>query len=117
MRKTVLLLLLFSFAAWGCRGDRGPAPAAKGDNPAPSSSPAASFVTVKDGRFVLAGKPYYFVGANFWQGMNLGVDGPSGDRDRLLRELDRLRDLGITNLRVMASSEGPTPSPTAWSRP
>jgi len=106
MRKTVLLVLLFSLAAWGCRGDRpaGPAPGA-----AAPDSPA--FVTIKDGRFVLGGKPYYFAGANFWQGMNLGVDGPSGDRARLLRELDRLRDLGLTNLRVMASSEGPNSEP------
>ena len=106
MHKTVLLVLLLSLAAWGCRGDRpaGPAPGAV----APATP---AFVTVKDGRFTLGGKPYYFAGANFWQGMNLGVDGPSGDRARLLRELDRLRDLGLTNLRVMASSEGPNSEP------
>jgi mannan endo-1,4-beta-mannosidase len=60
---------------------------------------------------MLAGRPYYFVGANFWQGMNLGVDGPSGDRTRLVEELDRLQQLGVTNLRVMASSEGPNTEP------
>ena len=111
MRKTVLLILLFSLAAWGCRGDRDQGPAAKSKRPGSERPVAAAFVKVKDGRFVLAGKPYYFVGANFWQGMNLGVDGPSGDRARLLRELDRMRDLGLTNLRVMASSEGPNTEP------
>jgi len=108
MRKTVLLLLLYTMAAWGCRGDKAPAPSAAGGSPAATG---AAFVTVKDGRFTLAGKPHYFVGANFWQGMNLAVDGPTGDRARLLRELDRLRDLGVTNLRVMASSEGPNTEP------
>ena len=112
MRKTVLLAALLILTAWGCRGgDRGAGPAAKTDKPASAASAAASFVTVKDGHFVLGGKPYYFAGANFWQGMNLGVDGPIGDRPRLLRELDRIRDLGLTNLRVMASSEGPNTEP------
>ncbi len=68
-------------------------------------------MTVSDGKFALAGRAYYFVGANFWQGMNLGVDGPSGDRARLAEELDRLQQLGVTNLRVVASSEGPDTEP------
>ncbi len=113
MRKTVLFVLIIGLAAWGCRRDRDTGPVAKAEEPAVSGSPAGHgpFVTVRDGRFVLAGKPYYFVGANFWQGMNLGVNGPSGDRTRLLQELDTLRQLGVTNLRVMASSEGPNTEP------
>src|SRR5512139_2443754 len=81
--------------------------------PAKESGPAADgrFISVSGGRFVLAAEPYRFVGANFWQGMNLGVDGAGGDRARLLQELDALRDLGVTNLRVMASSEGPNTEP------
>jgi mannan endo-1,4-beta-mannosidase len=73
--------------------------------------PSDTFVTVIDGKFTLAGRPYYFAGGNFWQGMNLGVDGPTGDRARLTAELDTLQQLGITNLRVMASSEGPDTEP------
>lgn len=113
MRKTVLFALVVGLAAWGCRRDREPGPAARLGEPASSGSPAAhgTFVTVRNGRFMLDGKPYYFVGANFWQGMNLGADGPSGDRSRLVRELDALRGLGVTNLRVMASSEGPNTEP------
>jgi mannan endo-1,4-beta-mannosidase len=106
MRKTVLLVLTLILAAWGCRGDKVSGPSARAGDVASTAPAGAPFVTVANGRFTLAGKPHYFVGANFWQGMNLGVDGPSGDRPRLLRELDRLRDLGVTNLRVMASSEG-----------
>ncbi len=107
MRKTAVLVLLLALAAWGCRGEKSPGTTSKPG----AKAPAAAFVTVKDGRFMLTGKPYYFVGANFWQGMNLAVDGASGDRPRLLRELDRLKDLGVTNLRIMASSEGPNTEP------
>jgi mannan endo-1,4-beta-mannosidase len=60
---------------------------------------------------MLEGRPYYFAGTNFWQGMNLGVDGPKGDRALLIAELDRLQRIGVTNLRVMASSEGPNTEP------
>jgi len=69
------------------------------------------FVGVDGTRFVLDGATYRFVGANLWQGMNLGIEGDDGDRARLDVELDRLQDLGVTNLRVMASSEGPDTEP------
>ena len=68
-------------------------------------------MTVSDGKFYLEGYSYYFIGTNFWQGMNLGVDGPSGNRTLLTQELDHLQQLGVTNLRVMASSEGPDTEP------
>ncbi|HKE14536.1 MAG TPA: cellulase family glycosylhydrolase [Kofleriaceae bacterium] len=55
----------------------------------------------------LHGRPYHFVGTNYWQAMNLASRGPGGDRARFLRELDALRDAGITNLRIMAITEGP----------
>ena len=40
-----------------------------------------------------------------------GADAPYGDRARLLRELDRLKALGVSNLRIMAAAEeGPLKS-------
>ena len=60
---------------------------------------------------MLNGHAYYFVGANFWQGMELGVQGAKGDRKLLDEELDHLQNLGVTNLRIMASSEGPNTEP------
>ncbi|MBN1649296.1 MAG: cellulase family glycosylhydrolase [Spirochaetales bacterium] len=70
-----------------------------------------SFVAVKGNRFILDGKIYRYVGVNMWYAMNLGSSGEGGNRERLVRELDFLAERGITNLRIMASSEGPDGEP------
>ena len=62
------------------------------------------FVRVDNGRFVQSGEDYTFTGTNYWQGMSLGAP-VSGDRSRLVKELDHLQSLGIRNLRVLAASE------------
>ena len=64
------------------------------------------FVKVKDGHFVRDGKPYYYVGTNFWYGAILGSEGQGGDRDRLCRELDQMKAMGIDNLRILVGSDG-----------
>jgi mannan endo-1,4-beta-mannosidase len=69
------------------------------------------FVKVKGTTFEIGGKPYYYLGTNFWYGLNLAAKGEGGDRERLLRELDRLKAMGVTNLRVVAGSEGPDTEP------
>lgn len=82
---------------------------------APQASATAratdEYVRVKGTRFMLKGAPYYFVGANFWYGANLGIEKDEASNRRLERELDRLRALGVTNLRVMAATEGPDSEP------
>lgn len=65
----------------------------------------ANYVKVKGTDFTIKQKPYYFVGTNFWYGAYLGADADYGDRERLLRELDRFEKLGLDNLRIMAASE------------
>jgi mannan endo-1,4-beta-mannosidase len=65
----------------------------------------SGFVTVKGRHFELDGKRYYFAGANLWYGMYLASPGQSGDRARLLRELDQLAAHQVKNLRVLAISE------------
>lgn len=72
---------------------------------------AQSFVEVRGTHFYRDGKPYYFLGTNFWYGMHLASAGPGGDRSRLLAELDQLQSLCVTNLRIMAGSEGPDDAP------
>ncbi|MBQ1637157.1 MAG: beta-mannosidase, partial [Bacteroidales bacterium] len=68
--------------------------------------PQTPFVTVKDGHFVRDGKPYTFIGTNFWYGPILASEGRGGDYDRLVRELDALKELGIDNLRVLVGGDG-----------
>ena len=50
------------------------------------------------------------MGTNFWQGMNLGAPG-LGRRNQLVIELDRMKNLGIKQLRILALSEGPDSAP------
>lgn len=69
-------------------------------------SAQTDFVQVKDGHFVRHGEPYYYVGANFWYGAILGSEGQGGDRKRLCRELDKMKSLGIDNLRILVGSDG-----------
>ena len=70
-------------------------------------SQAPSFVSVKDGAFVRDGKPCTYIGTNFWYGPILASEGRGGDRERLARELDTLKAIGITNLRVLVGGDGP----------
>lgn len=58
-------------------------------------TPQPSFVRVEEGRFTGGGAPGYFIGANFWYAALLAAEGPSCDRDRLCRELDNLKALGV----------------------
>lgn len=64
----------------------------------------SAFVTVKDGQFLKDGKPYYFIGTNYWFGPLLGSI--HGDRERLIKELDHLKSIGANNLRVLAGADG-----------
>jgi len=53
---------------------------------------------------------YRFFGANMWYLPNLGAP-KTGDKARLDRELDQLARLGVTNVRIMAATEGPDELP------
>ena len=63
------------------------------------------FITVQGNQFIKNNQPYRFIGTNFWYGAHLAAK-QSGNRERLLKELDVLKTHGITNLRIMAGSEG-----------
>jgi mannan endo-1,4-beta-mannosidase len=90
MKQMISLMVLFVILLSACKKD---------------NESYDGFVKVKDGNFYLNGEEYHFFGANYWQGMNLGAP-KGGDRERLIRELDHLQSLGLTNLRVLAASEG-----------
>lgn len=64
------------------------------------------YVTVKNGNFYLGDSIYRYIGTNFWYGSILASEGRGGDRGRLDRELDSLKRLGITNLRILVGGDG-----------
>jgi mannan endo-1,4-beta-mannosidase len=71
------------------------------------SAQKQSLITVKGTQFIKDGKPYSYVGANYWYGALLGSE-KYGDRERLIRELDLMKANGIDNLRVLVGAEGGT---------
>jgi mannan endo-1,4-beta-mannosidase len=68
------------------------------------------FIKVEGNQFIKNNRPYYFIGTNFWYGAHLAAK-KSGNRERLLKELDTLKQNGMTNLRIMAGSEGKNHAP------
>ncbi len=80
---TNLLIVLFSFVyIIGC-------------------SPRNPFYSVEEGRIVRDGEPQYFIGTNVWYASQLAISDP----DRLVAELDTLHNLGLDNLRILATDE------------
>ena len=88
MTRLFLSILLFCFAT------------------ATQAKTACGFVTVKGGELWADGQAYYYLGTNLWYGAILGSEGQGGDRKRLRRELDRLKRLGVTNVRCLVGGEG-----------
>ena len=72
------------------------------------STMASNFVKVVNGRFVRGGKPYCYMGTNFWYGPLLGMEGKEGNRQRLCKELDAMHQLGLDNLRILVGADGDT---------
>lgn len=66
-------------------------------------STAQAFIRVTGNHFMYQGKPYYFAGVNMWYAAYLGAI-PEG-RERLIRELDTLKAIGITNIRIAGGTE------------
>jgi len=65
------------------------------------------FVKRDKQQFILNGKPYYYVGVNYWYGGLLALQKDSlRGKLRLIKELDFLRSKGINNLRVLVGAEG-----------
>lgn len=77
---------------------------------AAGSVSSQSFVSAKDGKFIKNGRPYYFVGANYWYGSLLGLEkDKKRGVERLRKELDFLKKNGVTNLRLLGGAEGSGP--------
>lgn len=72
-----------------------------------ASSAQNKFITQHNGQFFLKGKPYSYIGTNYWYGAILGSKGQGGNRKQLKRDLDFMKSQGITNLRVLVGADGP----------
>ena len=64
-----------------------------------------SFVTTDGTKFIKDGKPYHYIGTNMWYASVLGSQGEGGDRERLCREFDHLKEIGVTNLRILTGPD------------
>ena len=73
-------------------------------------SPPAEFIGVLGTQLTEGDSPYYFAGTNYWYGPYLGSSGQSGDRPRLIRDLDTLSAHGLMNLRILGWFGGLTDS-------
>lgn len=91
-KSSILVLLLCLCAICGCQQQE---------------TTITEFVTVKDGKFFRGNEEYRYVGANFWYGAILGSEGRGGNRERLLKELDLMKETGITTVRVLVGADGP----------
>lgn len=63
--------------------------------------PKRAFWAVEEGRIVLDSEPRYFIGTNVWYASQLALSDPG----RLRAELDTLHELGLDNLRILATDE------------
>lgn len=76
---------------------------------------AGDFVTVKNGHFYAPDQPdvpYCYIGANMWYAPILASQGQKGNRERLNKELDRLKELGVNNLRVLVGADASSSIPS-----
>ena len=62
-------------------------------------------IAVDNGKIIRDGKAYYYIGTNFWAAPILGSTGEGGDRERLRVELDKLKELGVENLRILVGAD------------
>jgi mannan endo-1,4-beta-mannosidase len=63
------------------------------------------FIKIQGGQFIHKRAQYHYAGTNLWYGFYLGSPGSTGNRPRLLRELDALKTHSVVNLRILAASE------------
>jgi mannan endo-1,4-beta-mannosidase len=86
MKLSNLYLFLFLFSLISC-----------------SAPQKNSFISVKGSQLMLKDHPYRFVGFNMWYACYLGAS--EQGRQRLIKELDTLKSLGCSNLRILGASE------------
>src|SRR5436305_14808740 len=79
--------------------------ASPGQSRTRARGPHDDFVRRDGTAFRIGARRYHYAGTNMWYAAWAGADAPFGNRPRLARELDRLRALGVGNVRVNGSAE------------
>ncbi|RYJ42088.1 glycoside hydrolase 5 family protein [Flavobacterium beibuense] len=64
-------------------------------------------ITVKGNELYKGDKPYHYIGTNYWYGALLAAK-EGGNRERLAKELDIMKEYGIDNLRILVGAEAGT---------
>ena len=97
MRKSITLICILT-AILGCCGCSFTPSRQKGATTAP-------FITTQDTRLIKNGNTYRYIGCNIWYASILGSTGTGGNRERLCHELDQLKELGLTNVRILTGPD------------
>ncbi len=64
-----------------------------------------AIIATRGTSFVKGNTPYNYIGTNLWYASILASKGEGGNRERFCRELDFLRSIGVTNLRIAAGPD------------
>lgn len=84
--QSYFLVVLYCCTAWGAAAQN-------------------NFISVKQQQFYSNGQPYRFAGVNMWYAVLLAA-GNSSQQQRLVKELDFLKQQGVGNIRVLVGSQG-----------
>ena len=94
MKAHTMIAMLFAaaIAVTGCNDRRG-------------EDPVKEFITAEGTKLIKNGKPYHYIGTNMWYASVLASTGEGGDRERFCKELDHLKSIGITNMRILSGPD------------
>ena len=94
--KSILLMMTIALAM-ACNPDN----AKNGTD----KSYRSGHVTAEGTQFLHKGKPYRYIGTNMWYASVLASTGEGGNRERFCKELDNLKAIGVTNLRILTGPD------------
>jgi mannan endo-1,4-beta-mannosidase len=94
MKAHTIIAMLFAaaIAVTGCNNRRG-------------EDSVKEFITAEGTKLIKNGKPYHYIGTNMWYASVLASTGEGGDRERFCKELDHLKSIGITNMRILSGPD------------
>ncbi|MBO7289893.1 MAG: cellulase family glycosylhydrolase [Bacteroidaceae bacterium] len=78
---------------------------ANGNKEQGSEGTEKGFITVRGTQLMNGDKTYRYIGTNLWYASVLASTGEGGDRERFCKELDNLKAIGVTNLRIVTGPD------------